>query len=132
MLMDLDIVIMDHSVRLEEFSDPHFDGIITQDLNSGVFFLRSCTYTRLFLAEIWTLLGLEPKAWAENAGVFHLIHDEPGIRNHMKLVPRSYFNEWPRGPGVRTDNVFLVHFPGRKDKWKAVEQFLPQRRNFDG
>ena len=91
-LVDVDAVIVDHSVKLEEFMDPRYDAILgldENDINAGVFFLRNSVWSRLFLAEAWTLTE-EPmsRIWWEQAAIMRMTKAD-GICNHVKLSPQS-------------------------------------------
>ena len=91
-LVDVDAVIVDHSVKLEEFMDPRYDAILGLDengINAGVFFLRNSVWSRLFLAEAWTLTE-EPmsRIWWEQAAIMRMTKAD-GICNHVKLSPQS-------------------------------------------
>jgi hypothetical protein len=128
--VDLDTVILDHSVRLEEFLDPSYDFIIGVDdngINNGVFLMRNSTWNRMLLAEAWTLTD-EPTSsyWYEQAALMRLMKQD-GVRNHMKLVPQEQFNSYLSGttltPRSGGRKPFLVHFAGREDKWKMVLRF---------
>lgn len=129
--VDLDTVILDHSIRLEEFLDPTHDFIIGVDsngINNGVFFMRNSTWNRMLLAEAWTLTN-EPTSsyWYEQAALMRLIKLD-GVRNHMKLVPQQQFNSYVSGTALpsREDGdmkTFLVHFAGRGDKWELVLKY---------
>lgn len=131
--VDLDTVIVDHSVRLEEFIDPQHDAIFGLDengINTGIFFVRSNPWSQLFLAEAWTFTG-EPMSyiWWEQAAIMRLAKLE-GIRNHIKLSPQAHFNDYPKN-GVVADSRFIIHFAGilGREKWKCVLQILQLRKN---
>jgi hypothetical protein len=131
--VDVDAVIVDHSVKLEEFIDPRYDAILGLDengINTGVFFLRNSVWSRLFLAEAWTLTE-EPMShiWWEQAAVMRLIKADM-IRNHVKLSPQTHFNSYLRN-GKLVDDSFIVHFPGigKKEKWRHVLEYHGQRKN---
>lgn len=133
--VDLDTVILDHSVRLEEFLDPSHDLIIGVDdngINNGVFLMRSSTWNRMLLAEAWTLTN-EPTSsyWYEQAALMRLMKQD-GVRNHMKLVPQEQFNSYLSGttltPRSGGKKPFLVHFAGRGDKWEMVLRFNDKSR----
>ena len=132
-MVDLDAVIVDHSVKLEEFIDPRYDanlGVDENGINCGIFLLRNSVWSRLFMAEAWTLTE-EPMShlWWEQAAIMRLTKAD-GIRNHVKLSPQTHFNEYLKN-GVLADGRFIVHFPGiaPKEKWRYVLQFYESRKN---
>jgi hypothetical protein len=132
-LVDVDAVIVDHSVKLEEFLDPRYDAILGLDengINTGVFFLRNSVWSRLFLAEAWTLTE-EPmsRIWWEQAAIMRMTKAD-GIRNHVKLSPQSHFNSYLQN-GKLGDDSFIVHFPGigKKEKWRYVLEYHGLRKN---
>ncbi len=134
--IDLDSVIMDHSVKLEEFLDPRYDLVIGVDgngINNGVFCLRNSTWSRMLYAEAWTRTDVPyNQYWYEQAALMSIMSESHGVRNHMKLVPQEHFNTY-LGPGdslpLHNKEPFILHFPGRGDKWAMVERFMDQRRN---
>jgi hypothetical protein len=134
--LDLDAVIWDHSVRLEEFLDPRYDLITSvayNGINNGVFFIRNSTWSRLFYAEAWTRTHEQnSEFWAEQAALSGILHDTLGAQNHVKLMPHAFFNTFlPEGETElpsQSAGAFIVHFAGRSDKWKLVQEFVQQRR----
>jgi len=131
--VDLDTVIVDHSVKLEEFIDPRYDaniGVDENGINCGIFLLRNSVWSRLLMAEAWTLTE-EPMShiWWEQAAIMRMTKAD-GIRNHVKLSPQNHFNEYLKN-GVLADGRFIVHFPGigPKEKWRYVLQFYESRKN---
>ncbi len=131
--IDLDTVIVDHSVRLEEFVDPRYDLVIGVDMNginTGVFFLRNSTWSRLLYAEAWTRTEeRNSHVWFEQAALMALMAEGHGIRNHMKLVPQEVFNTYlgPAEAMPKGQRPFIVHFAGRGDKWSLVERLAPRK-----
>lgn len=136
--LDLDTIIYDHSVRLEEFLDPNHDLILGVDyngINSGVFFLRSSTWSRALLTEAWTITD-EPMShiWWEQSALMRLLKNE-GVRNHVKYCPQMYFNSYvASNEGVKMEEngnrgPFIVHFAGLGTKWEILPKFHAQRRN---
>jgi hypothetical protein len=132
-LVDVDAVIVDHSVKLEEFMDPRYDAILGLDengINTGVFFLRNSVWSRLFLAEAWTLTE-EPMnhIWWEQAAIMRMVKAD-GIRNHVKLSPQTHFNSYLRNGKLGNDS-FIVHFPGigENEKWRYVLEYYGLRKN---
>lgn len=136
--LDLDAVILDHSIRLEEFLDPRFDIIIGIDrngVNNGVFFMRNSTWSRMFYAEAWTRTH-EPQSgwWAEQAAIAAILQERTGARNHVKVMPHAYFNTYlADGENKLPANLagaFIIHFAGRKNKWGLVQRFLVQKTQY--
>lgn len=131
--VDADAIIVDHSVRLEEFTDPRYDAIVGLDengLNTGVFFMQSSVWSQLYLAEAWTLTE-EPMSyiWWEQSAIMRLTKAD-GIRNHVKLSPQSQFNEYFRNNEL-SDGRFIVHFAGiiPGGKWRTVLEYHGLRKN---
>lgn len=134
--LDLDAVIHDHSVRLEEFLDPRYDLIIGVDrngINNGVFFIRNSTWSRLLYAEAWTRTHEKNSIyWAEQAALAGILRDNIGAQNHLKVMPHAFFNTYlPEGeiqPAIESTGAFIIHFAGRADKWKLVQESLLWKR----
>lgn len=64
-------------------------------------------------------------------GVIAIVIAKVEVMMMMKLVPQDHFNTY-LGPGNTLSDLehpFVVHFPGRGDKWTLVERFVGQRRN---
>lgn len=133
LVLDLDTIIMDHSIRVEEFLDPSADMIFAAEaggpdsvkdlLNCGVFFARNSTWTRMFLAEAWTMTDLpESNAWWEQAGINNIIKNHYVVRNHVKVLPQALFNNFLPNryklngakPDIGSD-TFIIHLTGPKD-----------------
>jgi hypothetical protein len=132
--VDLDTVILDHSVRLEQFLDPSHDLIVGVDengINNGVFFMRNSTWNRMLMAEAWTLTQRPAVGWYyyEQSAIMQLMKLD-GVRNHMKLVPQQQFNSYLSGTAFPTGDSqpFLVHFAGREDKWELVNNFNKEKQ----
>ena len=131
--IDLDSIIMDHTVRLEEFLDPRYDLVIGVDgngINHGVFGLRNSTWSRMLYAEVWTRTQAPHSEYLlEQAALMAIMADGYGVRNHMKL---EHFNTY-LGPGdivpAQDPETFILHFAGRGDKWALVERFISQRKS---
>lgn len=130
-LVDIDAVIIDHSVKLEEFTDTRYDAIIGLDhngINTGVFFVRNTVWSRLFLAEVWTLTEEKMSPWWwEQAGIMRMVKAE-GVRNHVKLSPQTHFNSYVTNS---LDDSFIIHFPGsaKKEVWRYVLKYYGLRKN---
>lgn len=139
--LDADTVIYDHSIRLEEFLDPHHDLIVGLDgngVNSGVFFLRNSTWSKVLLTEAWTITNEKMSyIWWEQAAIMRLLKSE-GIRNHVKYSPQMHFNSYVTSQGhVKMDEnggrgPFIVHFAGLGPaKWDMFLDVYAQRRNVE-
>ena len=132
--VDLDTVILDHSIRLEQFLDPKHDLIIGVDengINNGAFFMRNSTWNRMLMAEAWTLTQRPTVGWYyyEQSAIMQLMKLD-GVRNHMKLVPQQQFNSYLTETASPTGEYqpFLLHFAGRKDKWELVKRFNQEKQ----
>jgi hypothetical protein len=131
--LDLDTVILDHSIKLEEFLKPGPDVVMGMDrngMNDGAFFIRNSTWSHLFLAEAWTITDeARIKGAHEQGAMRHLMENIVGIRNHMRLVKQDLFNTNPILPGQDDERAFIVHFAGYGKKWDKVIEYIPRRKH---
>jgi hypothetical protein len=115
--------------------DPRSDVIFPLDgngINSGVFFMQNTNWTRLFLAEAWTYPKVKDSFRFFEQSAFIEIVDRrggTGTRNHVKLEPQRWYNSYEKEQPVET--MFVVHFPGKANKWDKVSHFMQRRRNID-
>lgn len=121
-VMDLDILIMNHTIRLESFMDPEHDLFVTHDVNgfnAGAYLIRATLGMQKFLEDAIDRWG--------NPGVFgeqDAMRDSLRIgafANLLKVLPQSSFNsylnkEYPETLGREEGNFekgdFILHLPG--------------------
>jgi glycosyltransferase involved in cell wall biosynthesis/Tfp pilus assembly protein PilF len=119
---DADSVIMNPSLRLEDFVDDH-DLIISEDhngLNAGVFFLRNGDRSLSFLRRAYGMREFLASAGREQAAMADLLRTGAhGLK--VKRVPQKLFNAYRANycPGD-----FMLHFAGMKDKAALITAAL--------
>lgn len=130
--IDLDTVILNHNIRLESFLDPSVNVILNIDMNginTGVYFMKSCTWTKMLLIYAWTLSDVKNSGvfW-EQAAIMHQM-DNYMLRNRAKFIPQKFINEYPKDSGepVSAEDAFIIHFAGRGDKMDQVKNYYSQR-----
>lgn len=133
--LDLDTVIMDHTIPIDSLFDDRFELIFTVDrngMNSGSVIIRPSDWVRGFLAEAWTITNVErSNIWWEQAAYLHLLKDYR-LMNHVKLINQSYMNDYPLSKGntagIAREGSFVLHFAGQGDtKWDRLALTLPLR-----
>ncbi|KAF8466641.1 galactosyl transferase GMA12/MNN10 family-domain-containing protein [Kalaharituber pfeilii] len=105
------------------------DVIISQDhngLNTGSFFLRRSTFTRM-LIDFWSDPKILYANWqgGEQDGLLHLVTHHPTVREHVGFVPQRAVNSYAVGGdnmGWKTGDL-VVHFAGCWVDNKCKERF---------
>jgi hypothetical protein len=139
--VDADSIIINPAIPPELFLPPsnlpHINFVGTRDhngLNSGIFYLRVCSWSVSFLVETLALshaeIDLGRSADQEAmARVLEKEHGGPkgqGYRDGVAFVPRKWINayEWIHAfEGSRGD--MLVHFPGLEEaRWEHMSKWL--------
>jgi hypothetical protein len=126
---DADSLIVNESVRLEEFIDPEFDMIVTREdigvgkphINIGVFFMRRSAWSLEFLDRIYAQTQFIHDGIWENAAFLHLLEQED-LSDHIKIVPQRRFNSYPANFKA---GDFLLHLPAMptEQRLRWMQQF---------
>ena len=122
--VDLDSVIMDHTIPLESIIDPRYDVIFTNDhngLNSGSFIVRNTDWSRGFFANVWTRTNNRFPWPGEQGAILDALGDTY-LRNHCKMIHYHWMNDFhfPSRKNIFRDlDFFLLHFPGNSPEMKS-------------
>lgn len=146
--VDIDSVIMDHTIPLESMIDPRYDLTFSYDwngVNTGSFIVRNTDWSRVFLATAWTISEAPYiDIWWEQAAIFLLLQD-PDLRNHCKMIHYHWMNDiyfqkdsllsQKLGNNFNhrlrlSNEPFLMHFAANPKitKSKLVLQYMPHRK----
>jgi hypothetical protein len=141
---DADSLIMNDSIRLEEFIDPDHDFILPGDyhavdpseltpewqqmaphvvnINAGEFFLRNSPWSIAFLEECYNKTEFVQHSWWEQGAMTDLLTTKSEYFEKVKLVPYRLMNSLPVGhsigpsftPTAYERGDFILHFPGTR------------------
>lgn len=134
-VLDLDTVIMDHTIPIDCLFDDRFELIFSMDnngLNGGSVIVKPSDWVRGFLIEAWTITNVEHSGgWWEQAAYVHLLKDYR-LMNHVKLIHQNYLNDYPiskeNSARPSREGSFVLHFAGQGDKkWERLSLLLPLR-----
>jgi len=110
--IDADALIMNKKKKILDFIKPfpNKDFIICRDsnnlINTGVFFLRNCEWSKEFLRRVYNETTWIDHVWYENKPIIHLWETNEKIRNHTQLCYYRQFNTFLR----EYKNEFIIHF----------------------
>ena len=112
---DADSLIMNNSMRLEEFIEDGADLVLTHDdfgiglyvVSMGQFLIRNCEWSLRFLQEVWEQRRFIHNRMWEQAAVQHLL-EQRDLSDHVHVVTQRRFNSYL--PHYRKGD-FLLHFP---------------------
>lgn len=113
---DADSLVMNDSVRLEEFIDEDYDLVLThEDMGVGVnnvctgqMLFRRSKWSMRFLDEVWSQKEfIHDRLW-ENRAVIHLLWSRD-LSDHVQIVTQRRFNSYPSN--YRTGD-FVFHAAG--------------------
>ena len=133
--VDLDSVIMDHTIPLESIIDPRYDVIFTNDhngLNSGSFIVRNTDWSRGFFASVWSRID-NSFPWPGEQGAILDALGDTYLRNHCKMIHYHWMNDFhfkTQQNIFRNTDFFLLHFAGNSPdrKWKLLKVYLRKRK----
>ncbi len=129
---DADSIVTNFAIPLEDFIDPDYDFILTQDmngLNTGQFFIRNCDRVRDFFKRAYAHEECIHHIYWEQQGVIAELELDSDFRARTKVVPQRLFNSYaPENHGVISNVTFqpgdfIVHFPGVRDKQRLKKLF---------
>lgn len=117
--LDADAIVDDESITIDQFIDPNFNIIATEDhgpskINAGVFILKNTEWTKTFLQKWWDICELHPKykhgLWHDQT-CFGLLYDSSDdSKNNIKIISNRKLNwRYPQ------DSAFIFHAFGYGD-----------------
>jgi len=118
--IDADALIMNHGIPLEDLIDEKYNFIISRDssgINSGVFFIKNCDWSRDFLKSVYARTDCLKNANPEQDAI-KLQIQLPAYKAFTKIVPQRFFNSYEGNYYHRHTNIayqpgdFIVHFAG--------------------
>ena len=126
---DADVMIMNHTIPLENFIDDKVDFIGTNDChgyNAGVFFLKNSPWSLGFMRAVWhvdprnpILRGRYNDTQAEQLAMVAMMKSVGDKDAHIKIVKQSLFNAFPyhhwninHPDGNFKEGDFILHLPG--------------------
>lgn len=121
MWIDADALIMRHDFRIEDFLSDH-DFIVSgnKTINSGVFFVRCCDFSRQFLKDIYAQNKFINHVWWENAALIHLLnYSHYSKSDRIRLDNYATYNVFPD----RFRNDFIIHFAGEHKNINHFRQY---------
>ena len=121
--LDADTIIMNQDIPLEDLIDEKINFCIGQDwngINSGVFFIRNCEWSKRFLTNAYSRTDCLSHQWPEQTAIAREIHEKPENRSLAKIVPQRLFNSYPPETSSSLINTyqpgdFLIHFASIHD-----------------
>jgi mannan polymerase II complex MNN10 subunit len=138
--IDADAMVMNFGHRLEDFIDEDYHLIIGEDMNginSGIFFIRNCEWSKQFLQDVYNRTDCLSHHWPEQHAIDLEIHRCKENRAVTKIVPQRTFNSFC--PELQpTDGLkvlyqpgdFILHFASayqfRVDLSALFNKYLPQ------
>lgn len=129
--LDADTLIMNPDIPLEDLIDENINFCIGYDwngVNSGVFFVRNCEWSKRLLTNVYARTDCLSLIWPEQLAIASEINDNPEFRSLSKIVPQRLFNSYPpdtSGSLMSTYQTgdFLVHFASVKDPNWLIDLF---------
>ncbi len=89
---DADALFMNFAIKLEEYTDEHFDMILSKDysgLNTGQFLIKNCVWSQQLLQLLDNSYDGDKHRWDNKAFIFHY-YKSPKIKERIKvLLPRQ-------------------------------------------
>lgn len=111
MWIDADAAIVNHDINLDWLVDVKKHVVISDDLNTGVLFMRNCPYCVSVLQSMWNMTQYLNHPHWENQAFKHLYYEPESMLEQMTLTkPRKEINAFH--PGEYTDGDFIAHMPG--------------------
>lgn len=118
--LDADTLIMNQDIRLEDIINEKANLIIGKDwngINSGVFFIRNCDWSKRFLKSVYARTDCIDLKWPEQIAMYNEIQENLEFGAKVKIVPQRLFNSYPVEL-VSSENHtyqpgdFIIHFTG--------------------
>jgi len=138
--LDADTLIMNQDIPLEDLIDERYHFIISKSsnghesskdwnrINSGVFFIKNCDWSRQFLTQAYAHTEFLSPPWSylpfheQSALIAEL--KKPEFLVHSKIVPQRFFNSFPietmsRLEATYQSGDFLIHFAAKRGDFLA-------------
>ncbi|KAI7846172.1 hypothetical protein COHA_000342 [Chlorella ohadii] len=132
-MVDLDTIIMNHTIPLETFMDAQYNVVLSRDcggINCGTMLVRNSTWSWMFLAEVYMHNGDGIRdgpgdwpirwGWYPEQMVVWSLSQQERIMSRLKVLPQRGFNSYAgqdcHPSGTYQDGDFLVHFAGPPGK----------------
>lgn len=96
--LDADTLIMNEDILIEDLIDEQMNFIISKDrngINSGVFFIRNCEWSRCFLNEVYSRMDCMGHRWPEQTAISRVLKENIEYSSLAKIVPQRLFNSYP-------------------------------------
>lgn len=129
--LDADTIIMNQDIPLEDIIDKNVNFSIGKDwngINSGVFYLRSCEWSRQFLTDVYSRTDCLSHHWPEQIAMAREIEENPEYGPLVKIVPQRLFNSYPHETSSSLASTyqpgdFLIHFASIHDHGYLLSLF---------
>lgn len=139
--LDADTIVMNQDIRLEDLLDENVNLIIGYDwngVNSGVFFIKNCDWSKEFLKGVYARTDCIDLLWPEQLAIAKEIEEKPENAKVSKIVPQRLFNAYP--PELISylmytyqPGDFILHFASIRDNlpelYKKYSQQIQNNRN---
>lgn len=94
-LLDADLMIMNHQIKFEDFIDDNYDLIISQDVNgfnAGVIFIKNTEWSLQFINRLWTqgYSCFSSHSSPDQTALASLLYNEP--KNKWKVLSQKLVN----------------------------------------
>lgn len=120
---DADSLIMNDTIRLENFIEDNWDLIVTRDynnLNTGNFFIRNSNWSLKFLEKVDAQEQFIQHPWWEQAAIIYLIDIDNENEKHINYISQRTINSYIEN---YQEGDFIIHFAGygRRNKLKLLQ-----------
>lgn len=135
--IDADALFMNHELKLENRIEPDCNLIITHDvngLNSGVFLIKNCDWSRNFLSIVWAIGDMiEDNHLAEQYSMAQAIQMMPEtiVRVAQYWINSYLYEKYGHSldtEGNFTEGDLILHLPGmsHEDRVAILNEYLPK------
>jgi len=141
MFMDADAAVSDNSYTIEEFIDPDYDIIATEDhgpstINAGVIIFKNTEWTKDFLNKWWDSGYKYPQYkdyfWWDQTGFGLVMQDIPDVKSKIKVISNRKLNWREHSDGNFIFHAFgYGHIPNRTIDALYYERFNTQLSDDD-
>jgi mannan polymerase II complex MNN10 subunit len=123
--IDIDILIMNNSIKAEIFLDDKYELVFQRDwnwFNAGSFFIKNSEWSKEYLRKVLAVKNPRPDFFKEQAALYNVLDDNPGFHDKVKWMPQRAFNSYPEISCTSNLNAeqmekclyqngdFLIHF----------------------
>jgi hypothetical protein len=116
MWIDADAAIINNNIKVEDIVDNNFELLLSKDevnINMGVFFLKSCAWSKFFLNVVYSLDRYVDDTFWEQAAVISLLPNN-GYIKHFKFINKCIINSYPNDVNEKS---MVIHCPGRYKRY---------------